>query len=104
MAVSFEVGTKASFFFPTLSGKLFDRRGEVKTLLLHALLSSQLNMDKKVYRRISDNIYQTLQKHREASRELRRIQFRKGQTLFEKMQNSRKDQISFPRNAAQLNC
>jgi hypothetical protein len=103
MAHSLEVETTIPFSFPRFLSNFFDSRNEINTLLSHALFSSKLNMDQKIYRRISDNIYQTFQEHKEASRELRKIQFIKGQSLFEKMQNSRNDQISFAKSVAQIN-
>jgi hypothetical protein len=86
MAHSLEAGITIPFSFPRFLSSFFDCRKETTTLLSHALFSSKLNMNQKVYRRISDNIYQTLQEHKEASRELRKIQFKKGQSLFEEMQ------------------
>jgi hypothetical protein len=102
MDPSLEIRAKMTFSVLEIFGNFFDSKKNLKILLSHALLSSKLNMDQKIYRRISDNIYQTLQEHKEASRELQKIQLKKGQTLFEKMQNSRKDQVP-SKNIAPLN-
>jgi hypothetical protein len=40
----------------------------LKLQLCVALISSLFKMDQKVYRRISDNIYKTLQEHKDAHR------------------------------------
>jgi hypothetical protein len=103
MANTFEVGAKIPFSFMGSLGNFFDRKNEIKILLSHALFSSKLSMEQKVYRRISDNIYQTLQEHKKASRELQKTQLKKGKTLFEKLQNSKNEQIPFSKNIFQLN-
>lgn len=97
MTHSFEVGTKISFSFPALLEHFVDPRKDIETLLLRAVLK----MEQTVYRRISDNIYKTLQEHKEASLDLQKVQ--KGKNFFEKMQNNRRDPIFFSRMVAQLN-
>ncbi len=66
----------------TLIPMIFFAADPSKTNALLSLLSARLNMDKKVYRRISDNIYKTLQEHKEATRELEKIKISKGMAFF----------------------
>ncbi len=88
MATSFDVGEKITLSYVMSCAVHFDQKKDLKPLLSSALFISKLNMDKKVYRRISENIYQTLEEHKEASRQLQKIQFKK-QALFDKMLSSR---------------
>jgi hypothetical protein len=78
------------------------RKSMLNHMLLRSLLVAQLDMDKKVGRRIFDNMYQTLQEHQAASRELEKIQFsKKNHTFFEEIQSSQKSQTAFSKHISQ---
>lgn len=70
--------------------------------LSHAVLSVKLNMDKKLYCCISENIYRTLQEHREATLELEKIKISKGHAFTAFMSHGRNGQSSFRRTVSQL--
>ncbi|MGC1878026.1 MAG: hypothetical protein WA347_00845 [Rhabdochlamydiaceae bacterium] len=90
---SFNIGPKAPFSLSMPTAPVLDRRKNFNFTLSHSLLSAKLTMDQKVNRRISDNIYQTLQKHTDAFRELEKIQFRKRSQIFLEM-TSKKEQTA----------
>jgi hypothetical protein len=96
MAHCFGLGASIPLSVLTPKVSVVTDRKIINLTILLALLNTKLKMEQKVYRRISDNIYQTLQEHKDATRELAKIQLsKKAHVSFEKMQDNRKGQTIF---------
>ncbi len=99
MAIKLSARTTVSLPKMAFAVRLADRNErKIHTRLSHELLSARIDMDKKVYRRISHNTYKTLQEHKDATRALEKINLsKKGRQFFDKAYTT-----LFTRNISQL--